>query len=329
MNAKLKIGILGASGYGGGELLRLLLAHPHVEVVLASTGGGEAKPLADVHPHLRGLTDLPLVSPPACESAWPDVDVVFLALPHGAAKDAVERLPAGAKVIDLSHDFRLKADAGPFVYGLSENNAGQLAEATHVANPGCFATAAILALSPLVAGGMIGRRVIIDGKTGSTGAGAKPSAATHHPSRANSLFAYKPYAHQHLGEIREALEALNPAWEGKIVFQAHATPLVRGIYATVYATLEPGVTEASVRDAFTRHYGKRKFVRLLDEPPNANWVRGSNFCDLAFAVSGDELTVFAALDNLGKGAAGQAVQNLNLMHGWPETLGLTGVGGVP
>ncbi len=329
MSTKTKVGILGASGYGGGELLRLLLEHPRVDVVLASTSGGETKAMASVHPQLRGLTDLDLVAPPANPAAWPDVDVVFLALPHGAAKDALKTLPPGAKVVDLSNDFRLKADAGKFVYGLSENNGGQLAEATHVANPGCFATAAILALSPLVAGGLIGGRVIIDGKTGSTGAGAKPSATTHHPARANSLFAYKPFSHQHLPEIQEALGAVNPAWPGKIVFQAHATPLVRGIYATVYATLLGGVTEDHVRDAFKRRYEGRRFVRLLDEPPNANWVRGSNFCDLAFAVCGDELTVFAALDNLGKGAAGQAVQNLNLMHGWPETLGLTAVGGVP
>ncbi len=285
--------------------------------------------MASAHPHLRGLTVLELVAPPPDAGSWPEVDVVFLALPHGAAKNAVKALPPAAKVIDLSNDFRLKADAGKFVYGLAENNAGLLAEATHVANPGCFATAAILALSPLVKGAMIGPRVIIDGKTGSTGAGAKPSATTHHPSRANSLFAYKPYGHQHLPEIREALAALNPDWQGKIIFQAHATPLVRGIYATIYATLNPGVTEPAVRRAFADHYGKRTFVRLLDEPPNANWVRGSNFCDLALAVDGDELTVFAAIDNLGKGAAGQAVQNMNLMHGWAESTGLTGVGGVP
>ncbi len=345
VKAKLQVAVLGATGYGGGELLRLLLAHPEVELVLLAGSGSEAKPLASVHPQLRGLCELEISPAPASLDAWPAVDVIFLALPHGVAKDLVPTLPANARVVDLSGDFRLSdaaavrryygmepADAHwqeRFVYGLAENHAGLIAEAKYIANPGCFATAAILALSPLAQRGLIEPRVIIDAKTGSTGAGAKPSAWTHHPERANSLFAYKSYGHQHLPEIQQALAAVAPGWAGKLVLQTHATPLVRGIYATVYASLVAGVDTAQVAEAFATYYAGRSFVRLLDAPPNVNWVRGSNFADLAFAVDGSELTVFAALDNLGKGAAGQAVQNLNLMHGWPETLGLLNAGGTP
>ena len=340
-----KVAVIGASGCAGGELLRCLLAHPGVEVVLAASSSGSGAALADTHPALRGLTNLSLEKVPG-PGAWPQLDLVFLCLPHGASRDLVPTLPAEAKVIDLGGDFRLQdAEAfasfygcepppaalqATFVYGLAEvTPAGEIAAARRIANPGCFASACILALAPLLERGLIEARVIIDAKTGSSGSGAKPSASTQHAGRVNSLYAYKSYTHQHLPEIRQALAKLAPGWGEELVLQAHSTPLVRGIFATAYAQLKPGIAAAAVDAAFHEAYAAQPFIRLADHrSPNTNWSRGSNFVDIGWVSQGRELTVFASLDNLGKGAAGQAVQNMNLMFGLPQATGLWHAGGV-
>jgi N-acetyl-gamma-glutamyl-phosphate reductase len=347
--ARIKVAVAGATGYAGAELVRYLLQHPAVELVLAARGraddGSAPALLADALPGLRGLTTLPLVALPKTPDAWPALDVIFLALLHGVAMDVVPLLPKGPKVIDLSGDFRIRdaeafaaaygfpprhrEEAPAFTYGLVENHRAAISSATHVASPGCFATACILALSPLVKADLTEDRIIIDAKTGSSGAGAKPGATTHHPERAASLFAYKPFEHQHGAEIDQALRDVAPSWSGKVILQAHATPLVRGIYASAYAQLRPGVDARAVGAAFQSHYAKSPFVRLGTTPPNVLWSRASNFVDIGWAVAGREVAVFASLDNLGKGAAGQAVQSFNLMSGLPETLGLWAPGGLP
>jgi len=340
-----KVAVIGASGFAGGELLRFLFAHPDVEVVLAASPSGSGAALAATHPSLRGLTSLAHQAIP-CSGAWPQLDLVFLCLPHGASRELVPLLPAAVKVIDLGGDFRLQdpeafahfygcepppvALQATFVYGLAEvTPPGEIAAAERIANPGCFASACILALAPLLGRGLIEARVIIDAKTGSSGSGAKPSASTQHAGRVNSLYAYKSYAHQHLPEIRQALAKLAPGWGDELILQAHSTPLVRGIFATVYAQLKPSTAAAAVDAAFLEYYAAQPFIRLTGHSsPNTNWSRGSNFVDIGWVGQGCELTVFASLDNLGKGAAGQAVQNMNLMFGLPQTTGLWHAGGV-
>ena len=344
--SKLRVGVLGASGYAGGELLRLLLGHQYVEVVMAASPSGAGRPIAEHHPALRGLTSLPLSPLPAVAAEWPVLDCLFLCLPHGASRDLVPKLPIGPKIVDLGGDFRL-SDAESFakyygsqpadrdlqkrfVYGLPETTGpGAVAVAQFVANPGCFATTVILGLAPLVRSALIEARVIVDAKTGSTGSGAKPSASTQHATRTNSLYAYKSFSHQQLPEIRQALAQLSPGWGEGLVFQAHSTPLIRGIFASIYCQLKPSVGAATVTAAYKSAYAKSAFIRMVDGSPNVNWSRGSNFVDIGWVCEGRELIVFATLDNLGKGAAGQAIQNMNLMFSLPETTGLWQAGGFP
>lgn len=340
---KARVGVIGASGYTGGELLRLLLQHPSCELVLACAHSNAGKSVADVHPSLRGLTELKLA--PVPESDWPALDVIFLSLPHGESMDIVPRLPVGPRVIDLGGDFRLKDAevferfygrpqtapgwAERFTYGAPELGRGRIAEAQYVANPGCFATASILALAPLVNEGLIEDHVVIDAKTGSSGSGAKPGPGTHHPERSEGFTAYKPFKHQHVPEILQALAGVGRGFHGQLILQAHSAPMVRGIYASVYARLKVGIAADAVSTAFKTFYADAPFVRLVDGAPNVHWVRGGNFADIGFATADRDVVVFAAIDNLGKGAAGQAVQNFNLMHGLDERTGLWQAGGYP
>lgn len=339
------VAVLGASGYTGGELLRILAAHPDVQVTFAAAHASAGKRVADVHPYLRGLVDLELQRIPETTGDWPDVDLIFLALPHGESMAVVPRLPKGVRVIDLGGDFRLKEPAtfarwygrahtattevDGFVYGLPELGRDVVAKAHRIANPGCFATATILALAPLVNEALVEPRVVVDAKTGSSGSGAKPGQPTHHPERSEGFTAYKPFKHQHVPEITQALAGLTGGFAGDLLLQAHSAPMVRGIYATAYAQLKKGHDGGDVAHAFRSFYEEAPFVRLLDAPPNVHWVRGGNFVDIAWAVDGRDVVVFAAIDNLGKGAAGQAVQNMNLMLGLEETSGLWRAGGYP
>ncbi|MBA2732145.1 MAG: N-acetyl-gamma-glutamyl-phosphate reductase, partial [Acidobacteria bacterium] len=222
-NSKLRIGIFGGSGYGGAELLRLLLMHPQAEIVLVTANEQAGKAVSDVHRNLYGLTDLRFAVAPEDVQCLSDLDFVFLSLPHGQAIDVVPRLPQGVKVIDLSGDFRLRdrevfekyygrehtaMDAqAEFVYGLTEMNREAIRKASRISNPGCFATATLLGLAPLIAQGLLNGRVVVDAKTGSSGSGAKPAPNTHHPQRMNSFYAYKPFTHQHVPEIEQELRA--------------------------------------------------------------------------------------------------------------------------
>jgi N-acetyl-gamma-glutamyl-phosphate reductase common form len=343
-NLKLRVGIFGGSGYGGAELLRLLLLHPHAEIALVTANEHAGKAVGEVHRNLYGLTPLRFQTAPEDLAGLDDLDFVFLSLPHGQAIDVVPRLPRAVKVIDLSGDFRLRdretfehfynrqhtaMDAqGEFVYGLTETNREAIRGARRISNPGCFATATLLALAPLVANNLIEGRVVVDAKTGSSGSGAKPAANTHHPQRTNSFYAYKPFTHQHVPEIEQELSAVGD-WTSELVFMTHSLPVARGIFASAYAELKEELGEAEVRALFAAFYKDSFFVRLVPGSPDINWVKTTNFCDIGLAARGRQLAVFSALDNLVKGAAGQAVQNMNLMAGLDEKTGLILTGSNP
>ncbi len=333
-----KVAILGGSGYGGSELLRLLLFHPQTEIKFVSANEHAGKRVDAVHPNLAHLSDLKFEAMPDT-SSLAAFDCVFLALPHGQAMEIVPRLPAGVRVIDLSGDFRLndpdifKEFYGRehnameaqrrFVYGLTEVNRSQIKEATHIANPGCFATALELALYPFVASGMAEGKIIADMKTGSSGSGAKAAANTHHPKRANSFYAYKTFAHQHQPEVEQLLASVSKLTAAhSLVFQVHSIPVVRGIFGSIYITTREAMTTQQVGALMREFYGNEFFIRFAHGSPDINWVKNTNFVDLGWAAQGDTVIVFVALDNLVKGAAGQAVQNMNLMFGIEEKTGL-------
>jgi len=334
---KLRVGIFGGSGYGGAELLRILLLHPEVELALVTANEHAGKAVGEVHRNLFGLTELRFTRVPEDLSQLDNLDYLFLALPHGQAMEIVPRLPTAVKLIDLSGDFRLSDAAsfaehygrthtameaqGDFVYGLTETNRERIRQAVRISNPGCFATATLLGLAPLVARNLLAGRVIVDAKTGSSGSGAKPAPNTHHPQRMNSFYAYKPFTHQHVPEIEQALRAVGD-FTSDLVFMTHSLPVARGIFASIYVETKKEITVSEARAAFADFYEGAFFVRLVEGSPDINWVKTTNFCDIGFAARGRSLVVFAALDNLVKGAAGQAVQNMNLMAGLDEKTGL-------
>lgn len=327
-----QVGIAGGSGYGGVELISILLRHPAVELVWVSSQQHAGKKVAEVYPNLRRFLETPfspLESLPAQE-----LDVLFLALPPGQAMQIVPGLPEPLTVIDLSGDFRI-ADPDlfqkfyeipmmcpevqkQFVYGLTEINREKIRTARRVANPGCFATATLLALYPLYCEGWIHGPVFVDAKTGSSGAGNAPGAGTHHPRRSNSLFPYKPFTHQHLPEITQLLD--KPSHP--LIFQTYSAPLVRGIFASHYMQLVGEAAASEVCALYHRYYASDYFIRWVPGCPDVNYVRNSNFVDIGAATQDGFLIVWSALDNLQKGAAGQAVQNMNLMCGFPEQTAL-------
>ena len=338
------MGIFGGSGYGGSELLRILLPHPNAEITFVTANEHAGKPVSEVHRSLHGLTDLKLSNVPEDLENLTDLDCAFLALPHGQAMEIAPRLPSSVKVIDLSGDFRLR-DKGEFeqhysrehtamhtqaefIYGLTETNREAIRNARLISNPGCFATATLLGLAPLVAGNLIEGRVVVDAKTGSSGSGAKAAANTHHPQRMNSFYAYKPFTHQHVPEVEQELRAVGN-WNSELVFMTHSLPVARGIFASIYVETKQAMNEDEVHSLFRSFYNGSFFIRIVKGSPDINWVKTTNFCDLGFATRGHHVVVFSALDNLVKGAAGQAVQNMNLMFGLDEKTGLMLIGTNP
>ena len=341
---KIRVAIFGGSGYGGSELLRILLFHPDVEIALVTANEHAGKRVSDVHRNLMGLTDLDFETAPSDLSALDNIDVAFFALPHGQALEMIPKLPSKVKAIDLSGDFRIDdADvfaefykrehtAGDlqkkFVYGLTETNREAIAEAQYIANPGCFATATLLAVAPMVKSGLLTGKVIVDAKTGSSGSGAKPAPNTHHPQRTNSFYAYKPFTHQHVPEIEQHLARIGD-FENDLIFMTHSLPVSRGIFASCYMETKANLTNEDLKNIYSTFYEGSFFVRLIDGSPDINWVKNTNFCDIGTFSNGRQIVVFSAIDNLVKGAAGQAVQNMNLMVGLDETTGLTFAGGNP
>lgn len=338
---KIKVAIFGGSGYGGSELLRILLFHPNAEIVLVTANEHAGKLVGEVHKNLFGLTDLQF-APAAADPASLAVDVAFFALPHGQALKLIPQLGPDLKAIDLSGDFRIDdretfekyyklEHAGEvqsqFVYGLTETNRDAIRAASYIANPGCFATATGLALAPMVASGLLTGKIVVDAKTGSSGSGAKAAANTHHPQRSNSFYAYKPFAHQHVPEIEQHLRKLGPL--GEFVFMTHSLPVSRGIFASCYLETTVNITNEDLVHLFAKFYEGSLFIRQVEGSPDINWVKNTNFCDIAVHSNGKQIVVFSAIDNLVKGAAGQAVQNMNLMFGLDETTGLIFTGSNP
>lgn len=347
---KIKIAIFGGSGYSGSELLRILLFHPNAEIVKVTANEHAGKAVADVHKNLFGISDLKFEIAPDDLSTL-EVDVAFFALPHGQALNLIPRLPEDVKAIDLSGDFRIDdadvfkqfyklehtaADLQKnFVYGLTETNREKIRMAKYVANPGCFATATLLALAPMVKSGLLTGKIIVDAKTGSSGSGAKAAANTHHPQRANSFYAYRPFQHQHVPEIEQQLKAVGE-FNNELIFMTHSLPVARGIFASCYLETTNLLTNEDVQNIYEHFYHPKGasepdsfFVRLVDGSPDINWVKTTNFCDLAAHSNGKQIVVFSAIDNLVKGAAGQAVQNMNLMFGLDERTGLNLIGTNP
>jgi len=327
-----QIGIAGGSGYGGIELVHILRRHPQVEIAWISSQQHAGKKVEEVYPHLRGLLDLRFS--PIEELPTSGLDVLFLGLPHGEAMKIVPGLDQDLLIIDLSGDFRIAdsktfeefyhlpppspQEQKSFVYGLTELKREEIRSARRVANPGCFASATLLALYPLFKENWIKGPVFVDSKTGSSGAGNSPGATTHHPWRSHSLFPYKPFAHQHLPEITQLLSKPDTP----VIFQTYSAPFVRGIFASHYMELGKSVTDQEVADLYESYYGSDFFIRWIPGCPNVSFVRHSNFVDIGAATQKGYLIVWSVLDNLQKGAAGQAVQNMNLMCGFPEETGL-------
>jgi N-acetyl-gamma-glutamyl-phosphate reductase len=347
MPARLQTAVVGATGYAGFELARLLLRHPRVQAPLLLQRGGEErgpKELSELFPHVSGNGNCPLEPFSWSKLRDQGVNLLFLATPHDVSREFVpEALNRGLRVIDLSGAWRLKRaehlavygfkDADPAaaakmteqaVYGLPELNRQCLAEAPLVANPGCYATSIILALAPLLQAGLVEveRGVVCDSKSGASGAGKQPSMTTHFVEVADNLSAYSVFKHRHVGEI---LEQLHLEAE-EFVFVPHLLPIPRGILSTIYVRLRTPMTAASVEACLRHFYRESAWVRVFaaSKLPQIQFSLRTNFCDLGFCLSDDgrRLVLVSCLDNLVKGAAGQAVQNMNVMYGWSEQEGL-------
>lgn len=338
----IKAAIIGGSGYVGGELIRLLLFHPQVELIAVTSESHAGEKVSDVHKNLFTICDVKLQKEDIKDLSQ-KVDVLFFALPHGACMGKIKGLKTKAKIIDLSADFRLK-DKDTFkkaygvnhaapellhsaVYGLTEWHKSDLLHAHIVANPGCFPTGALLALLPLAKAGILTGNVIVDSKTGSSGSGIQSSATTHHPERACDFSAYNVFIHRHIWEIQQELEEAQGS-EVNVVFTAHSSPMVRGIFTTVYVFLNKNTDKESLEKMYKKAYKDSPFVRMVDSPHNAV-VALSNYCDVAIHVQGNTIIITSVIDNLVKGAAGQAIQNMNIMFGIDEKSGLEFPGSHP
>ena len=316
---KIRVAIAGGTGYTGGELFRILLNHPNVEIVAATTTSSEGTPVASVHRDLIGETDL------CFGKELNDPDVIFLCLGHGISRQFVDThdIKPECRIIDLGNDFRLDGDyAGrKFVYGLCESAREDIRKAHDVANPGCFATAIQLATLPLAASGLIKDEIHVTAITGSTGAGKKPGETTHFSYRDNNISIYKLFTHQHLAEIRQNLVRVGA--ESPVVnFVPLRGDFTRGIFASVYTKAVEGMTEEDYRKVFEDYYAESPFVFHSNEGISMKEVVNTNKGLVHVEVHNGYVHIASAIDNLVKGAAGQAVQNMNLMFDLPETTGL-------
>ena len=312
----IRVGIAGGAGYTAGELLRLLINHPSVEIKYIQSESHKGEPVSSVH------TDLLYSQLVFSDIDFEDIDVLYICMGHGnSAKFLAENpMPERVKIIDLSNDFRLKADAGEFVYGAPELNREQIREARCVANPGCFATSINLALLPLAAAGLLPEDVTVTGITGSTGAGQKPTPDTHFSNRNANLSNYKVFTHQHLGEIGETVVAAGGSEQTDIAFVPVRGCHARGIMSDVVVRVDEDLEQ--LYDIYKKYYAEHPFVCVSDNPVYMKQVVNTNYCFISLQKSGRKLLITSVVDNLLKGASGQAVQNMNLMFGLPEDEGL-------
>ncbi|MFQ5999893.1 MAG: N-acetyl-gamma-glutamyl-phosphate reductase [Candidatus Bathyarchaeia archaeon] len=346
----MKVGIIGGSGYVGGELLRLLLFHPQVEVTMVTSRKYAGEFVFGVHPNLRGATQLKFL-PLNLSDIAKNCDLVFTATPHGSSVDLVPKLlEMGLRVIDMSADFRLKNSDDyvkwygwkhshpellkEAVYGLTELHREEIKNARLIACPGCMAIASILGLAPMVKAGVIEKdRVVVDAKIGSSGAGSAPSLASHHPERFGGVRPYKPVGHRHIAEIEQELNLLTNE-PVTISFSTHAVNIVRGILSTIHVFLTKSLTDKDVWKIYRSCYQGEPFIRLvkykkgLHRLPDPKVVMGTNFCDIGFEFDPhtNRLVILSAIDNIMKGAAGQGVQCLNVVLGVDEKTGLESMG---
>ena len=312
----IKVGIIGGAGYTAGELLRVLVNHPEVEIVFVHSTSNAGNYLYDVHGGLFGDTQLRFSDSYDLAA----VDVLFLCSAHGKSREfwAENARPAGLKVVDLAQDYRDESEG--YVYGLPEWQRARIQGADKIANPGCFATAIQLALLPLAAAGLLKSTVHVTAITGSTGAGVKPSATTHFSWRTDNLSTYKVFEHQHLKEIRRDLGLLQPGFDAPIQFVPMRGDFARGIFASV--TVETSLTGEEVLKLYQDYYADAAFTFVSDRPVDLKQVVNTNKAIVAPEVHDGTLVVSSVIDNLLKGASGQAVQNMNLIFGIPETTGL-------
>ena len=346
----MRIGIIGGTGYVGGELLRLLILHPHAEVTMVTSRQSAGEYVFNVHPNLRGLTQLKFVPQDNLE-LQKNCDIVFTATPHGGSMNLIPKLlEAGLKVIDMSADFRLKNPCDydtwygwphthpellkEAVYGLPELHRQDIMKARLVACPGCMATATILGLAPIIKADLVEKnKIVADLKVGSSGGGSKPSTASHHPERANGVRPYKVIGHRHIAEVEQEMRALTSE-PITISFTPHAVNMVRGILATIHAFPKQPLTNKDLWKALRTQYEGEPFIRFVKyqkgcyQLPDPKVTIGTNFCDIGFEldVHANRLIMFAAIDNMVKGASGQGVQCLNLIMGIDETTGLKSTG---
>lgn len=341
----LKVGVVGGTGYTGAELIRLLVQHPQVEIQLITSRTESGKKVTDLFQNLRGYLDLTLTAPTLATLA--ECDLLFFATPNGTAMQiAPELLDAGVKLIDLAADFRLQEPAlwqqwygmphhcpdllAEAVYGLPEINRDRIVSARLIANPGCYPTAVLLGFFPLLEAGVIdSQQLIADAKSGVSGAGRQAKLALLLGEVSESFKAYNVAGHRHLPEICQILNTLT-AQPVVLTFVPHLLPMVRGIHATLYATLQQDI---DLQSLFEKRYAQEPFVDVLSAgaSPETRTVRGTNRCQLAVyrPQQGDKIVVLATIDNLVKGAAGQAVQNMNILFGFPETMGLENMALLP
>ena len=313
----IRVGILGAAGYTGGELIRLLLNHPEAEIVFANSESNAGNPVSDVHEGLIGDTTLQFTN----QMPFEQVDVVFFCFGHGKSEQFLKEhtIPANVKIIDLAQDFRIKGDHD-FVYGLPEINREEIEKAQHVANPGCFATCIQLGLLPAAKMGLLKYDVSVNAITGSTGAGQKPGATTHFSWRQNNLSIYKPFTHQHLAEIRQSLEQAQGSLEVDIDFIPYRGDFARGIFATEVVRTKASIEK--IVEVYKEFYQDAAFTHYVDRPIDLKQVVNTNKCLVHVEKYDNKLLITSCIDNLLKGAVGQAVQNMNLMFGIDETAGL-------
>ena len=314
----IKTGILGAAGYTGGELIRLLLNHPEAEIVFANSESNAGNLVADVHEGLYGDTGMRFTN----EMPFDKVDVVFFCFGHGKSEQFLREhtIPASVKIIDLAQDFRLEAPDNDYVYGLPEINHERIAAAQHVANPGCFATCIQLGLLPAAKLGIVKGDIAVNAITGSTGAGQKPGATTHFSWRNNNMSVYKAFRHQHVPEIRQSLKQVQGSLDAEIDFIPYRGDFARGIFATEVIKTEMPIEQ--IVQAYKDFYKDAAFTHYVDNPIDMKQVVNTNKALVHCDKFGNKLLITSTIDNLLKGAVGQAVQNMNIMFGLDERLGL-------
>jgi len=341
MSKKITVSILGGSGYAGGELLRILLYHPHIILNQVTSRQYAGLPVSLAHPNLRKTTNMVFVSPANLE----ECDLLFTALPNGESmKYMPELIKKAKKVVDLGADYRIHSQKEfeewykqihtfpkllkKFVYGIAELHRNSIKKSSYVATAGCEATVSILSLYPLVKHNLIKKNIIIDAKMSSSQAGMKPTLSSHHPERAGTVRSYMPTGHRHSAEIIQELSI--DGFKPEVAISATALDMVRGLLVTIHVTPKIGISEKDVWRAYRAEYGQEPFIRIVKEKqglyryPEPKILQGTNFCDIGFEMDSktNRLVIIGAIDNLVKGTAGQAVQAMNIMFNFPETTGL-------